>query len=70
MSDDNWRWSRLRRDHDHILERKRNKGSGLIRGWWGGRQMGGRGAETVLQLLGHATHSMITAKGILPSVGT
>ena len=32
--------------------------------------MGGRGAETVLQLLGHAVHSMITAKGILPSVGT
>ena len=35
VSDDNWRWSWLRRDHNHILERKKNKG-----GWPDKRLMG------------------------------
>ena len=26
VCNDNWRWSRLRRDHDHVLERGRRRG--------------------------------------------
>ena len=75
MSDDNWCWSRLRRDYNHVLERKRNKGGWRDKRLMGWETEGGKGSWEegklflIITVVG-PVHSMITAKGISASVGT